>query len=132
MKTLLGALPCAACGGSIRRSRRTLSERLFWVAAYRCERCAHRVRASYLDAIKEAKYAACPKCGWYDLIVRSKRDYIDKMNRNPLRWLQRLIGAHLYHCTHCRLQFYDARPLRVSERKENQATNRMVESDSNS
>ena len=116
----------------MRRSRRTFSERLLYVGAYRCERCRQRVRASYLDALKEAKYAACPKCGWCDLMVRSRRDRIDKMNRNPLRLLQRLLGARLYHCAHCRLQFYDSRPLRVSEREQNTATNRIVGSDSKS
>jgi hypothetical protein len=45
--------------------------------------------------------------------MRKKRDTVDTMNRNPLRQLQRLMGAHLYHCDSCRLQFYDLRPLRA-------------------
>ncbi len=128
----LGTLPCAACAGSMRRSRRSFSERLLYVAAYRCERCRQRVRVSYLDAIREAKYAACPKCGWYDLVIRSKRDQIDKMKQNPLRLLQRLFGGRLYHCRHCRLQFYDLRPLYRTEGAPNRSANRMVGSESES
>ena len=113
----------------MRRSRRTLQERLFCAAAYRCERCQQRVRASYLDVLKEAKYAACPKCGWYDLTVLTRRDRIDKMNRNPLRLLQRVFGARLYHCAHCRVQFYDLRGLRLGRTGRKIAAHRMVGSE---
>jgi len=107
----LGALPCAACGAGMRRSRRALGERLYYAAAYRCDRCRERVRASYFDYLREARYAACPKCGWYDLVLQTRRDRIDKLNRNPFRLLQWLFGAPLYRCAHCRLQFYDLRRL---------------------
>lgn len=105
----------------MRRSRRALVERLRYAAAYRCEQCKRRVRASYWDILRNARYATCPKCGWYDLTIQSRRDRIDKMNRNPLRHLQRLLGARLYHCGHCRLQFYDLRRLRFRQRGTNRA-----------
>ncbi len=116
----------------MRRSRRSLSERLLYVAAYRCERCRQRVRVSYLDALRKAKYAGCPKCGWCDLVIRSKRDPVDRMKQNPFRLLQRLFGARLYHCLHCRLQFYDLRPLYTAKRARNGLANRMVGSESES
>jgi len=28
---------------------------------------------------------------------------------NPLRYMQRFVGAPLYHCEFCRIQFYDVR-----------------------
>ena len=116
----------------MRRSRRTMLERLLYAGAFRCERCQQRVRASYLDSLSEARYAACPKCGWHDLVVRRTRDRIDKMSLNPLRALQRLLGGRLYHCAHCRLQFYDLRPLRERNRKLKRATHRIVGNESNS
>jgi hypothetical protein len=41
--------------------------------------------------------------------VRKKRDAVDTMNRNPFRTFQQFLGARLYHCEACRLQFYDLR-----------------------
>jgi DNA-directed RNA polymerase subunit RPC12/RpoP len=113
----------------MRRSRRGIGERLRYAAAYRCEQCRERVRVSYLDYLRGARYAACPKCGWYDLAMRARRDRVDKMNRNPLRLLQRLFGARLYHCLHCRLQFYDIRRLRGGKRERTEAAHRMVGSE---
>jgi hypothetical protein len=54
-------------------------------------------------------HANCPRCANLDLTILKKRDRIDKLNRNPLRLMQRALGARLYHCWRCRLQFYDLR-----------------------
>lgn len=116
----------------MRRSHRSWWERLICAAAYRCERCQQRMRISYLAVAREARHANCPKCGWNDLTVRSRPDRIDKINRNPLRLLQCLLGARLYHCSHCRLQFYDVRGLRPGMRERSAGANRMVESESES
>ena len=34
---------------------------------------------------------------------------VDRMNKNPLRWMLAFVRAPLYHCTFCRLQFWDFR-----------------------
>jgi hypothetical protein len=59
-----------------------------------------------------SRYAACPRCAGHELEILKKRDHIDKMNKNPLRLVQQYLGARLYYCWGCRLQFYDLRSLR--------------------
>jgi hypothetical protein len=54
--------------------------------------------------------ARCPKCGGVDLRRRSERDRIDRLLKNPFRIAQMLVGASLYHCQLCRIQFHDVRP----------------------
>lgn len=58
-----------------------------------------------------SRYVRCPRCAVGELEILKKRDHIDKMNRNPLRLVQRYFGARLYYCWGCRLQFYDLRTL---------------------
>ena len=48
--------------------------------------------------------------------MRLKRDKIDKMARSPIRLVHRLLGGSLYHCTFCRLQFYDVRKRKAIEK----------------
>jgi hypothetical protein len=55
----------------------------------------------------------CPNCRTQQLARRWKRDHIDRLSHSPWSMLQRVLGAQLYHCRSCRLQFYDWRPLRV-------------------
>jgi len=93
----------------MRRSRRVGLERVLYAAAYRCEGCRFRVRVSVLDRLRAARFASCPKCSGQDLTILKKRDRVDRWNRNPLRIAQRFLGASLYHCWSCRLQFYDLR-----------------------
>ncbi|MGA3027623.1 MAG: hypothetical protein ABSF98_22915 [Bryobacteraceae bacterium] len=50
-------------------------------------------------------------------MILKKRDGIDKLNRNPLRLVQRFFGARLYYCWACRLQYYDLRRLQPAARK---------------
>lgn len=82
-----------------------------------------------MDSLREMRHASCPKCGWHDLRVQKRLDRVDRLNRNPLRLLLRFFGVPLYHCAHCRLQFYDIRRLRREEER-NAAANRIVESES--
>ncbi len=98
----------------MRRSRRVGFERLRYAAAYRCEICKDRVCVSHWQHWCAKKYVSCPNCGERDLTVLARRDKVDRMNRSPFRLLQHLLGARLYHCRHCRLQFYDLRGLRAS------------------
>ncbi len=62
--------------------------------------------------IRESRFSlhvCCPRCGRTDLRKRRERDYVDPMMYNPLRYGQRLLGAALWHCEYCRIQFYDVR-----------------------
>ncbi len=60
----------------------------------------------------------CPRCGNPNPSIRLKRDKIDKMLRSPLRFMHRLLGGTLYHCAYCRLQFYDVRKRKESEKSQ--------------
>jgi cytoskeletal protein CcmA (bactofilin family) len=49
----------------------------------------------------------CPVCGTDRLSVSSERDSVDSLFQTPGRVVKRLLGAPLYHCQVCRIQFYD-------------------------
>jgi DNA-directed RNA polymerase subunit RPC12/RpoP len=106
---------CQRCGGALRRSRRSLVERLFYAEAYRCEGCGERTRTALFD-LKHARYVKCPRCHSVDLTVLKRRDGIDRMQTGVLNLLQKLGGGKLYHCWFCRLQFYDTRKRFNTER----------------
>jgi hypothetical protein len=103
---------CQQCGSHMHRvPRRGWSERIRYQATFRCSRCeaeATRPRSWMLFVVPQA---CCPLCGSQRLTPLESRDRIDRMYRNPISYLQRFLGAPLYHCFRCRLQFYDRREL---------------------
>jgi len=107
---------CQKCGGSLRRSRRSLFERLFYSEAFKCEKCGHRIRSSSFD-IRYVHYVKCPQCHSVDLTVLKRRDGIDRMRKGFFNLFQRIAGGKLYHCWFCRLQFYDTRQQYNTGRK---------------
>jgi hypothetical protein len=113
----MDSLICLQCGGELRRTRRKLFERFGYAKAYRCKDCDSRVRVAVALHTKNLKFAACPRCHTYELTAPRRVDRIDKMVRGPRSFLQRLMGGTLYHCWFCRLQFYDLRPRKKSERR---------------
>jgi uncharacterized protein with PIN domain len=84
-------------------------QRLYAVAAFKCPQCESRMyhRRQFLGAFH--RYTQCPQCGTAKLSRLKSIDYVDQLNKNPLRLLLRMFGAPLYHCTFCRLQFWDLR-----------------------
>jgi DNA-directed RNA polymerase subunit RPC12/RpoP len=55
--------------------------------------------------------AECPECGTTRLVIRKRRDPIDRHPRGLRAWWHKKMGATLYHCIFCRLQFYSRLPL---------------------
>jgi DNA-directed RNA polymerase subunit RPC12/RpoP len=55
--------------------------------------------------------AKCPDCGTTRLVIRRRRDPIDRYHGGLLAWWRKKMGAKLYHCIFCRLQFYSSLPL---------------------
>jgi len=55
--------------------------------------------------------AQCPDCGTTRLVIRRTRDPIDRYEGGLLAWWRRRMGAPLYHCIFCRLQFHSRLPL---------------------
>lgn len=78
---------------------------------FRCEHCGRKMllRRSFFSLFRP--YVECPRCSTKDLGELSKPDRVDRTTRNPVRKLLRLFGAPLYHCTFCRYQFSDWRPI---------------------
>lgn len=108
------------------RSRRRFFESIFFSAAYRCEECRFRVRVPRLTGWKNKRYVSCPRCGGFTLSVLSRRDYVDAISKNPLRFILGKLKARLYHCRACRLQFHDVRRRAPSSDRKRKAdfTNR--------
>jgi len=57
------------------------------------------------------RVAQCPDCGTTRLVIRRTRDPIDRYEGGLLSWCRRKMGATLYHCIFCRVQFYSRLPL---------------------
>ena len=102
---------CERCGGSLVRAHRTIFEKMFYSRAFACRDCHHRAGGERRFAYYLSVSCKCPQCHTIDLDRRFKADKIDRVVRNPVSLLQAVLGGRLYHCHHCRLQFYDLRRL---------------------
>ena len=100
---------CDNCGKQMLRSHRTMIQRLVYAKLYKCTRC--QTAAGYPRAwtLHFSLVPHCPRCGTERLSVRRELDKIDSLRRTPIGLVYRLLGARLYHCHSCRLQFYDLR-----------------------
>ena len=107
-----------------RRPRARL-EKTVYSSVYVCPRCNlrlglhHRflfrqlVRVRFLFSL----YSCCVRCGSYAVHALAQRDYVDAVSRSPLGAFQALLGAPLKKCPACRLQYYDWRPVRSTDKK---------------
>lgn len=102
---------CFKCGHRAIRRRRGFWEKVLRESCYHCDNCGTdwKEYRSFIAIFQ--RYVHCPRCYTYDLTKLSRRDKIDRMSSNPLRFLLLLVGAPLYHCTFCRMQFRDWRSL---------------------
>jgi hypothetical protein len=105
-------LICEVCGGAAmhRRRREKLAERLLYIALYGCSKCGAKMGVSRPVLVLFSPNCRCPQCGDADVSRLRQRDRIDRLYKNPVSLVQALFGAPIYHCSHCRLQFYDWRP----------------------
>jgi hypothetical protein len=53
----------------------------------------------------------CIECGSARVRQLESRDRIDRMSRHPASLLMALTLAPIYHCSPCRLQYRDWRPV---------------------
>src|SRR5947209_18321378 len=72
---------CMRCHVPMRRTKRTLIEKVNYWAAYECSKCGERETRSKHSLV--SMHARCPRCYSHVLRVRKKRDWVDTMNRNP-------------------------------------------------
>lgn len=96
---------CPDCGKRPGRVTRNWVERLLYTRVWACP-CDE----TWWGETRFSTVVRCPNCHRTDLRRRHERDRIDRMLRNPLRYMQRFLGGSLYHCQFCRIQFYDLRP----------------------
>ena len=61
------------------------------------------------SAAPQSSHVTCPECGTTRVKKLLKRDPIDRSSAVPWSRIQRSLGGRLYHCSNCRLQFYDCR-----------------------
>lgn len=91
------------------RVARTLPQKFAYSSIHECKRCRERRVDRRKLRIALHSSSRCPHCGSERLTIFKKRDRIDRLYKSPLSLLQGLLGASLYHCPVCRLQFYDLR-----------------------
>jgi hypothetical protein len=93
-----------------------LFERVFFTRAFVCAKCGVRIRE--LRTLFEPTWrfvlsnsTSCIRCGSLRVRKLEYRDGIDAMSRHPFSLLFALLRAPIYHCSLCRLQYHDRRPL---------------------
>ncbi len=91
--------------------RRTFLEKLATSHVYECRDCELRQSSGSLFLIDRSCHANCPSCGNLYVTLRQSPDMIDAMYKSFTNSFNRMLGGKLYKCRHCRLQFYDRRPL---------------------
>ena len=70
------------------------------------------------DSERGGEVCRCPDCGTSRVVLRKKRDHIDRLSRAPSSLLAKVRGGKLYHCIFCRLQFYSTLPLEERDKSE--------------
>ncbi len=100
---------CRSCGGRTHRIHRKMSERFRYAAAFRCSQCDSLQYEDQWYLFLLGKTSRCPNCGSYRVRKLRAVDKIDRMYKNPLSYWQKFLGAELFWCPGCRLQYYDLR-----------------------
>jgi DNA-directed RNA polymerase subunit RPC12/RpoP len=106
---------CVKCGAKLRRIHRTLSERIVYMAIFKCQGCQAEqvVPRSWLYHF--GPDVRCPQCGTYRVTKLRSPDKIDPMAGGLLNRLERVMNGRLFHCRFCRIQFYDRREMEARE-----------------
>src|SRR5437870_68662 len=101
---------CQVCGYETVRTRRNFIQRAYTLAIFKCLKCGNRMYARRRFLTAFGRFVRCPQCGSRKNLSKLRSvDKVDRLNKNPLRLLLSIFGAPLYHCTFCRLQFWDVR-----------------------
>lgn len=99
----------------MRRVHRTLRERVGYMAIYQCKSCQEVEVVPRGWRYHLGPVARCPQCGTRRLNKLKGPDRIDPMFHGLLNLAERLAHGKLYNCCFCRIQFYDRRPLPLTE-----------------
>jgi Zn ribbon nucleic-acid-binding protein len=102
---------CTKCGHHASRKHRNVALKLVSRASFHCDNCGNNLNFFRPVIAIFERWAQCPLCHNRDLTKLRKADKVDRVSSNLLRGALRFIGCPLYHCTFCRYQFRDWRPL---------------------
>ncbi len=107
-------ITCSRCGSeSVRTSRsRSLSGKvlnLVGIAAFRCQECDHRFRAS-IWRIRQMFYAKCNRCHRMDLSKWNTDHYNPPLGTR----IAVACGAKAVRCEYCRHNFWSFRRVKVA------------------
>ena len=102
---------CNHCGSAqVSRRPRTVAERFRFRLMYKCKECGKRSGIRYWELWPWFSLKAqCPKCGNPEVKTLKRRDGIDPVSNFVISRVQQLLGAPIFYCQYCRLQFYDYR-----------------------
>ncbi len=106
-------ITCSRCGSeTVRTSRsRSLSGKflnLLGIAAFRCQNCDYRFRAS-IWGIRQAFYAKCPRCHRMDLSKWNTDHYHPPLGTR----IAVACAAKAVRCEYCRHNFWSFRRVKV-------------------
>jgi len=91
------------------RVHRTRLQKCLYQKLYQCRRCGSIDRRQRTLLLWFGGSAKCPLCGDQRVTRAIKRKPGLVLYWNPINLAQALIGAKLYTCSRCGLQFYDRR-----------------------
>ncbi len=95
----------------MKRIHRSIVQRMAYLAVYECRQCHDQTTVPRRVFLHFGPSSRCPRCGTFRLNKLRTPDRIDPMRSGLLNWLERLAGGSRYHCSFCRIQFFDRRPL---------------------
>jgi hypothetical protein len=106
---------CPNCGTHLRRTHRTLAQKLVCSKVFRCTKCGHHVhrkRPAFSGPLMFvfSRYTHCINCHTAAVHRLAKRDRVDSVSTSLMSRILGLLGAPLNKCVACRLQYYDWRP----------------------
>ena len=91
------------------RVHRTLLQKCLYRKLYQCRGCGSIHRQQRTLLLWFGGSAKCPLCGGQRVTRAIKREPGLVLYWNPINLVQALIGAKLFTCSRCGLQFYDRR-----------------------
>jgi predicted RNA-binding Zn-ribbon protein involved in translation (DUF1610 family) len=101
---------CPSCGAEdLTRVHRTRLQKCLYQKLYQCKHCGSIDRRQRTLLLWFGGLAKCPLCGDQQVTKATKRERDLVLYWNPINLAQALIGAKLYTCSRCGLQFYDRR-----------------------
>jgi len=105
---------CQNCGWELKKTHRTVFQKLLYSGAFVCPRCGLRTRRfrprlRVTSIFVFSRYTHCINCGSARVHRLAKRDRVDTMSHHPLSVIQHLTFAPLNKCPACRLQYFDWR-----------------------